>query len=182
MRARADDGRTLAHSKEKFAAHRLAHRTRARRAHRSSTHAGRLPDARCWISGPKPAPRKFHASEGVRLAQHAAATNLSAPNASPSASSSQDLDITAPIIDFFVADGRRLDRAQTSGAAQITISPAQILIPQARNSAQRTVITAGRFNAKICRRPPNAQSRLTFSPRRARCEKSSASPPACPTV
>ena len=104
--------------------------------------------------------QKVHASEGVRLAQHAAATNLSAPNASPSASSSQDLDITAPIIDFFVADGRRLDRAQTSGAAQITISPAQNPNPASAKSAQRTVITAGRFNAKFAE-TPERQSRLT---------------------
>jgi lipopolysaccharide export system protein LptA len=104
--------------------------------------------------------QKVHASEGVKLAQHAAATNLSAPNGSPSASSSQDLDITAPIIDFFVADGRRLDRAQTSGAAQITISPVQNPNPASAQSTQRIVITAGRFDAKFAE-TPERQSRLT---------------------
>jgi lipopolysaccharide export system protein LptA len=103
--------------------------------------------------------QKVHASEGVRLAQHAASTDRSAASASPPASSPQDLDITAPIIDFFVADGRRLDRAQTSGAAQITISPAQNPNP-ASAQAQRTVITAGRFDAKFAS-TPEGQSRLT---------------------
>ena len=99
--------------------------------------------------------QKVHASGGVRLAQHGDVTTASGlPPAS-----AQDFDITAPVIDFFVADGRLLDRAQTSGAAQITISPAQN--PGAgRVSGQRTVITAGRFDAKFAETPAG-QSRLT---------------------
>jgi lipopolysaccharide export system protein LptA len=102
--------------------------------------------------------QKVHASEGVRLAQHAASGERSAAIAS-SASPPQDFDITAPVIDFFVAEGRRLDRAQTSGAAQITISPAQNADP-ANAQAQRTVVTAGRFDAKFAA-TPEGSTRLT---------------------
>jgi lipopolysaccharide export system protein LptA len=96
--------------------------------------------------------QKAHASEGVRLAQHA--TNAGVP--SSEASTPQDFDLAASAIDFFVAKGRRLDHAQTSGAAQITISPANA----AASASQRTVVTAGRFDAKFLATPEGA-SRLT---------------------
>jgi lipopolysaccharide export system protein LptA len=106
--------------------------------------------------------QKVHAAEGVRLAQHAARTDSPATDASPP----QDFDITAPVIDFFVVEGRRLDHAETSGAAQIMISPspAQTSSPlgaktSAQASAQRTVITAGRFDAKFAA-TPDGSSRL----------------------
>jgi lipopolysaccharide export system protein LptA len=86
--------------------------------------------------------QKAHASEGVRLAQHSGKSKQSAADGS----GPQDFDITAPVIDFFVANGKRLNRAQTSGAARITISPAQ---DQNAAAAQRTTITAGRFDAKF---------------------------------
>ena len=95
--------------------------------------------------------QKVHASDGVHLAQHATSTHPSSENSSPQ----QDLDITAPIIDFFVAGGKRLDQAQTSGAAKIVISPAQssgtVPVPP-----QRTVITAARFDAKFASTPDGA--------------------------
>jgi lipopolysaccharide export system protein LptA len=100
--------------------------------------------------------QKVHASDGVRLAQHAARTNPSAADASKvgalavESSTPQDFDLKAPIVDFFIADGRRLSRAETSGAAQITISPAQNSTPASTQaSGQRTIITAGRFDAKF---------------------------------
>ncbi|HVI08110.1 MAG TPA: LPS export ABC transporter periplasmic protein LptC, partial [Candidatus Binatia bacterium] len=65
--------------------------------------------------------RKIHAADGVHLAQHAAAS----AREKDSASQPQDFDITAPVIDFFLADGRRLDHAVTSGDAKIAILPAQ---------------------------------------------------------
>jgi lipopolysaccharide export system protein LptA len=100
--------------------------------------------------------QKVHATDGVRLAQHPSPSTRAA-NASPQ----QDFDITAPIIDFLIADGRRLDRAETSGAAQITISPAQASGPANEQlSAQRTVITAGRFDAEFAP-APDGSSRLT---------------------
>jgi len=98
--------------------------------------------------------QKVHAADGVHLAQHAVSSSPSGD-----ASERQDFDLTVPAIDFFVADGRRLDRAQTSGAAQITISPAQ---PESTTGTRppRTVITAGRFDAKFSPTPEGA-SRLT---------------------
>jgi lipopolysaccharide export system protein LptA len=113
--------------------------------------------------------QKVHATEGVHLAQHPDATNLPAATASAHSqehdpkpdSAPQDFDLTAPIVDFFVADGRRIDRAETSGAAQITITPAQNSSPDKRQaSAQRTIITASRFHAKFAATSDGA-SRLT---------------------
>ena len=99
--------------------------------------------------------QEIHAAEGVRLSQHAANTE------SASANPPQDFDITAPVIDFFVADGRRLDHAETSGAAQIAISTAQSPNPGSQQaSAQRTLITARRFDAKFAA-TPDGSSRLT---------------------
>jgi lipopolysaccharide export system protein LptA len=105
--------------------------------------------------------QKVHATEGVRLAQHPNRTSTPATNAPDHASEPQDFDLTAPTVDFFVADGRRLDHAETSGAAKITISPAQNSnLATAQPSAQHTVITAARFDAKFA---PTAagSSRLT---------------------
>src|SRR6266404_5265197 len=68
--------------------------------------------------------QKVHAADGVRLAQHAASANPPPANASPHSPEAQDFDITSSAIDFFIAQGRRLDHARTSGAAKITISPA----------------------------------------------------------
>jgi lipopolysaccharide export system protein LptA len=93
---------------------------------------------------------KAHASDGVKLTQREGTK-------SPNSSAPQDFDIIAPVIDFFVADGRRLDRAQTSGAAKIEILPAQ----NSRSpSPQHTVITAGRFDAKFAS-TPESKNRLT---------------------
>ena len=129
--------------------------------------------------------QKVHAADGVKLAQHATSARPGGPNSSPP----QDFDITAPVIDFFVAEGKRLDRAQTSGAAQIVISPEHladapgatgidpvtsgvyrvdkngrvegISAAESRSaSPQRTVVTAGRFDAKFTLQP-NGANRLT---------------------
>ena len=104
--------------------------------------------------------QKVHAAEGVRLAQHAKTTPPSATNGSEQASQPQDFDLTAPIVDFFVAEGRRLDHAETSGAARITISPAHTSISSNAQPSAHTVITAGRFNAKFAS-TPDGSSRLT---------------------
>ena len=101
--------------------------------------------------------QKVHAMDGVRLAQH----NASAGAPTTSSSAPQDYDITAPVIDFFVADGRRLDHAETSGAAEITISPAQNSSPaSAQASPQHTIVTARRFYAKFAA-TPDGSSRLS---------------------
>jgi lipopolysaccharide export system protein LptA len=104
--------------------------------------------------------QKVHAMDGVRLAQHPASSNAPATNASERASTPQDFDLAAPVIDFFVAEGRRLDHAETSGAARMTISPAQNPSAASVQTAPRTVITAGRFDAKFAA-TPDGSSRLT---------------------
>jgi lipopolysaccharide export system protein LptA len=101
--------------------------------------------------------QKVHAMDGVRLAQHGAST--AAPKTDSSVT--QDFELTAPIVDFFVVEGNRLDHAETSGAAKITISPAQnSSAANSQASAQRTVITAGRFDAKFVP-TPEGSSRLS---------------------
>ena len=109
--------------------------------------------------------QKVHAMDGVRLAQHGASGGAPATGSSASSSESsstpQDFDLTAPVVDFFVAEGNRLDHAETSGAAKIMIAPAQnASAASAQASAQGTVITAGRFDARFAA-TPDGSSRLT---------------------
>jgi lipopolysaccharide export system protein LptA len=80
---------------------------------------------------------KIHAQQGVKLAQHSAPSSASA---APAISGAQDIEITAPAMDFFVSDGQHLDRGQTIGDAQIAI-----LQP----AGQKTLVTAGQFHAKF---------------------------------
>ena len=80
---------------------------------------------------------KIHAQQGVKLAQHSAPSSAGAPAL---VSDAQDIEITAPTMDFFVSDGRHLDRGQTSGDARIAIL---------QGAGQRTLVTAGRFQAKF---------------------------------
>ncbi len=81
---------------------------------------------------------KVHAQENVKLVQHQKPTTQS--NAVQNA---QDVEVTAPAMDFLVSNGRRLARGETSGPAQIAILPAA----SNPSSAQRTLITAGKFEA-----------------------------------
>jgi lipopolysaccharide export system protein LptA len=85
---------------------------------------------------------KIHAEEGVKLVQHRTppTSNAIASN-STTAPNAHEIEITAPAMNFFVANGSHLDRAQTSGAAEIVI-----LQP---GSSQRTLITAGKFEAQF---------------------------------
>jgi lipopolysaccharide export system protein LptA len=77
---------------------------------------------------------KVHAEDRVKLLQH------------QNTSSAQDLELSAQGMDFFMAELSRakqeshLDRAETSGAAQITIRPTAGKGPQ-------TVVTAAKFDA-----------------------------------
>jgi lipopolysaccharide export system protein LptA len=54
--------------------------------------------------------------------------------------SAQDIEITASVIDFVLADGRRLQRANTSGAAQVALRPVS-------GTGQQTLVTAGKLQA-----------------------------------
>ncbi|MGA9541927.1 MAG: LptA/OstA family protein [Candidatus Sulfotelmatobacter sp.] len=104
--------------------------------------------------------KKVHATDGVHLAQHPNNTGTPATDATERASQPQNFDLNAPTVDFFIADRNRLDRAQTSGAAKITISPAQNSNPATAQAPAHTVVTAGRFDAKFAP-TPDGSSRLT---------------------
>jgi lipopolysaccharide export system protein LptA len=67
--------------------------------------------------------------------QQAAKTSTGTSNGGP-----QDVEVTASAIDFLLAGGRRLQRADTSGPAQVAIRPT------APGSGQ-TLVTAGKFRA-----------------------------------
>ena len=78
-----------------------------------------------------------HAEEGVKLSQKGKENTANQPGKT----GSQDVELSAPVMDFFVKDGRVLDRAETSG-------PPQILITQP-GSNQKTLVTALKFTAKF---------------------------------
>jgi len=90
-----------------------------------------------------------HAEDGVRLAQKKnqsgtvvmSSANSSATASSPTKGDAQDVEMTAPVMDFIVKNGRQLERAETSG-------PPQIVITQP-GSNQKTVVTAAKFTAKF---------------------------------
>ena len=75
---------------------------------------------------------KVHAEDSVKLLQH---QNRSSPSAI-----AQDLELTAPSVDFFTAQRGRPQRAETSSAAEIVIRPAI-------GSGQQTLVTAAKFDA-----------------------------------
>ena len=83
-----------------------------------------------------------HAQENVKLVQHQKPSASLASGSSASASA-QDVELTASGVDFFLTGGRRLDRAETSGAAQIVLRPA------APETGQQTLVTAAKFQARF---------------------------------
>ena len=89
-----------------------------------------------------------HAEDGVRLSQKKSPSGTGAAVMSSALSSArvggaqdQDVEMTAPVMDFIVKGGRRLERAETSG-------PPQIVITQP-GANQKTVVTAAKFTAKF---------------------------------
>ncbi|HUE51357.1 MAG TPA: LPS export ABC transporter periplasmic protein LptC [Terriglobales bacterium] len=76
-----------------------------------------------------------HTEENVKLTQHQKPATSSA--------TAQDLELTAPVVDFWLTPGNLLKRAQTSGAAKITIRPAT------SSPGQETLITAGKFTGRF---------------------------------
>jgi lipopolysaccharide export system protein LptA len=78
---------------------------------------------------------KIHAEDRVKLLQH--------QNPASSSANAQDLELTAQGIDFFlVGKQSHLDRAETSGAAQIAIRPTT-------GNGQQTLATAAKFDARF---------------------------------
>ncbi len=78
--------------------------------------------------------RTVHSQDNVRLVQYQKPATASA--------GAQDVEVTASAIDFLVADGRRLQRADTSG-------PAQIALRATPGNGQQTLVTAGKFQARF---------------------------------
>src|SRR5580693_4815263 len=105
--------------------------------------------------------QKVHALEHVRLTQSGTNRDMTSAKSSTKDSGAQDFALTATAVDFLVIDGRFLDRAETFGAAQITIhsapvpvstqsaAPTSSLQSMTSSAAQQTIITAGKFNAKF---------------------------------
>jgi lipopolysaccharide export system protein LptA len=93
--------------------------------------------------------QKVRAVDGAHLTQKVASG--SKPAAKGMATGPQDFELTAPIIDFTVAQGHILQHAVTSGAAQITIAQAQEATPGSTPASppQRTVVMAGTFQAEF---------------------------------
>ena len=86
--------------------------------------------------------QKVHAVEGAHLSQKVVKASSGNKNNSP-----QNFDLTAPVIDFTVANGRVLKQAVTSGAARITLTQAQDSDVAAAKPGQQSVVTAGKFLA-----------------------------------
>jgi len=77
--------------------------------------------------------KKIHAEENVKLLQH---QKPSSGSATP-----QDFELTAPVVDFYLTDGRHFERAETFGPPQMVIRPT------APSTGQQTTISAGKFEA-----------------------------------
>ena len=83
--------------------------------------------------------KAVYADQGVTLTQN---TGSSRKSGSIKSVTSQKFEISSPAMNFFLADGRLIQRAETSGPPRITISPAS-----GDAAAGTTVITAGKFEA-----------------------------------
>jgi lipopolysaccharide export system protein LptA len=91
--------------------------------------------------------QKVHAIDGVRLAQSGAPASKTSTKTA--ADGPQDFELTAPIIDFTIANGHMLERAVTSGAAQIVLAQAANPNSPQSAAAQRTTVTANQFQAQF---------------------------------
>ncbi|HSZ64515.1 MAG TPA: LPS export ABC transporter periplasmic protein LptC [Terriglobales bacterium] len=87
--------------------------------------------------------KTVHAEDGVRLLQNASknATLVTAAAPAKTSPGDQQLEMTAPVMDFTVKNGRLLDLAETTGPPRITITQ-----PTAN---QKTVVTAAKFTARF---------------------------------
>jgi lipopolysaccharide export system protein LptA len=88
-----------------------------------------------------------HADEQVRLLQHQKSAGADASRRD--SSQAQDVEVTAPSMDFFIANGNRLTRVETIGPPQIS------LLPNGKQAETR--VTADKFIAKFDSRGQLAQ-------------------------
>jgi lipopolysaccharide export system protein LptA len=79
---------------------------------------------------------KIRAEQNVKVLQKPPAPGQTG------ASDAQQVEVTAPAMDFYLTAQERLERAQTSAGAAISMTPAN-------STGERTVITAGVFNARF---------------------------------
>lgn len=85
--------------------------------------------------------KAIYADQGVTLTQNPRSPGKSA---SIKSTASQKFEISSPAMNFFLAHGRLIQRAETTGPPQITISPTSGDV-----AAGTTVITAGKFEANF---------------------------------
>jgi lipopolysaccharide export system protein LptA len=87
--------------------------------------------------------KTVHAEDGVRLLQNASksATLISTAAPAKTPPGDQRVEMTAPVMDFIVKNGRLLDLAETTG-------PPRIMITQP-TANQKTVVTAAKFTARF---------------------------------
>jgi lipopolysaccharide export system protein LptA len=78
--------------------------------------------------------RKIRAESNVKLAQQQSPAN---------SANSQNLELTASAIDFFLDAHSHLSRAETSGSSQIAFLPISAV------SGSQTLVTAGKFEARF---------------------------------
>ena len=83
---------------------------------------------------------RVHGDEQVRLLQIQSSSEMR--NGRSQIQNAQNVEVTAPAMDFFVAGGNRLARAETSGPPQVTLLPAD-------SEPGPTRITADKFTAKF---------------------------------
>ena len=88
---------------------------------------------------------KAHAEDGVKLVQKPStpAADSAGVAGVKTASTAQQVEITAAAMDFFTENGRHLSKAETLGAGQITLSP-----PNGQGG-QVTRVNAGQFIARF---------------------------------
>ena len=86
--------------------------------------------------GARSSVRKVHAADNVKLVE------LPQTTGGAVAANAQGVEVTAPAIDFFVASGKHLDHAETAPGGQI-------VIPADSSHSSRTVVTAGKFEARF---------------------------------
>jgi lipopolysaccharide export system protein LptA len=107
--------------------------------HPSRINAGRI---QLTFSG-KNQVSKVRAEENVQLTETTQQNaDSSAPAARETHPAAQQVEISAPAMDFYLANGERIDHAETSGGGRIAILPGPANEPS-------TIITAGDFQAKF---------------------------------
>jgi lipopolysaccharide export system protein LptA len=81
--------------------------------------------------GPDNTLAKIHAEDGVKMQQHPTA----------GAKGTQEVEVTAPTVDYLIADGQRFTRAETFGLPQISLLPTDAKQGPTRITADKFIAT-----------------------------------------